>query len=304
VSLPLAVVYRNLAELHAAGIAWPRAVEEATGSDPRWRSAGDAMSRGTSPSAALEPLVPAIDLAGIRAGETSGRMEAVLRSLSARHEEEARRGRERRTALAYPVAVAHVAAVLMAVPDLVSGSVLGAVLWALAVLAPVYLFLALSSAARRAAERGDAGSAGWASSLRTRAAVEEADARALWALGWLHDAGVPPLEAIPLAARAGAGGRVAGDLGDAAVAVRAGSPIHTAWRRVPPTLCARLENGEVVGRLAPACFETATWLEESARHRRQRFLAVLQPAAIVVVGIVVAARVIAFWAAYYRALPL
>ena len=47
--------------------------------------------------------------------------------------------------------------------------------------------------------------------LRTKSAVEEADAKSLAALGWLHEAGVPPLEAIPLAALAGArlvGGRV------------------------------------------------------------------------------------------------
>jgi type II secretory pathway component PulF len=303
--LPLAVVYRNLAALHAAGVAWPEAIESATGrGDARWAGVRDATARGVGVAEAFAPVVPPLDLAGLRAGEVSGRMEALLRALAERHEEQDRRDRARRGALAYPVFVAHVAAVLLAVPDLVAGNVPAAVGWAALALVPTWLVFGLARAARRAEERGpDAPPAAWARLLRTRAATEDADARALRALGWLHDAGVPPLSAVPLARRAGAGGRVADDLARVEASVRAGRPMHEGWRDVPPAARARLENGERAGAFSPACAEVARGFEEAAADRRARFAAALKPVAVLVVGAVVAARVISFYAGYFSALP-
>jgi type II secretory pathway component PulF len=305
VALPLAVVYRNLARLVGAGIPWPEALDTATGHDPRWVAARDATARGVGVGDALAPLVPPVDLAGLRAGEASGRMETILDALAARHEEEARRARERRTALTYPVFVAHLAAVLMAFPDLFQGNLLGAVLWAAAILLPVYAFFALLAASRRAAEQGpDAVPAPWTRLLRTTAAIEDADARALHALGWLHDAGVPPLTSVPLARRAGTGGRVADDLFRVEASVRAGRPMHEGWRDVPPVARARLTTGEETGTLSAACFHAARDFEEAASARRQRFAALLKPISIVVIGGIVGARVISFYAGYLRSLPM
>ena len=94
VAIPLAEVYRSLSILHGAGIGWPEAVDRATGRrDPRWRPALDALSLGAPLSEALAGVVPPIDLAGVRAGEISGRLEENLRALAKRHEDADRRDR-------------------------------------------------------------------------------------------------------------------------------------------------------------------------------------------------------------------
>ncbi len=304
-ALPLAVVFKNLAHLNGAGIAWPEAIDTATGRDePRWLAARDAIARGTPVSEALAPLLPPVDVAGLRAGETSGRMETVLQALARRHEDEDRHRKERRADLAYPVMLAHVSALLMMVPDLVGGRVGSAVLWAVAVLAPVYAFFAISRAVRRAAERADGSKPpAFGGLFLTRAAVEDADARALYALGWLHDAGVAILESIPLARRAGAGGRVAEDLVSAEAGVREGRPLSGAWRKTPPAVASRLVNGEATGTLTAACLETARLMEEDAAARRKTHAAMLKPIAILVIGVVVGARLISFYSGLYSNLP-
>jgi len=130
--------------------------------------------------------------------------------------------------------------------------------------------------------------------------VEEADAKTLAALGWLHEAGVPPLEAIPLAAVAGAGGRASADLGDAVREVGAGRPIEGAWTRVPSEIRSALATGERTGTLGAACARTAASLEESASHRRTIFMERLKPILIVVLGLFVGIRVVLFYADAYK----
>lgn len=290
--------YRSLAHLEAAAIPWPRAVEMASGGDPALAGAVADLTAGRPLSEALDGRVPALDLAGIRAAEVSGRLEATFLDLARRAEEALSRDRARKAALAYPFAVTHFAALLLPVPDLVAGNVGGALGWVALILGPMYAWLAYRRAATRAIEATPRGGRPppWTRLLRTRAYVEEADARALRALGWLHDAGVPLLEAVPLAAHAGAGGRMADDLADAWTAVRAGRPLATAWKRVPHELAATLSTGEQTGRLAEACAHEAEALDGTAALRRARSAALAKPIAIVLIGLVVGARVISFYA--------
>ena len=301
-SAALAQVYRNLAQLHEAGVPWPQAVEAAAGPrDVRFASAREALSRGQALHEALEPVVPPIDLAALRAGEVSGRLGPALRSLADRGEAQVRRDRERRGALAYPLLVAHVAAALFAFPDLWAGRWGRALLWASVVLVPLHLALWLGRKARREAEESPSLSgAGWRAVFRTPAAVEEADARALQALAWLHDAGVPPLEALPLAARAGGGGRVAADFVDAEASVRAGRPVTSTLSRTPPEIAASLAVGEAAGAFTPSLVRAANDLEERAAYRRKRFAAALPVVVTLAIGAVVAWRVISFYGAMYR----
>ncbi|MBL9089480.1 MAG: type II secretion system F family protein [Planctomycetia bacterium] len=290
--------YRSLAHLEAAGIPWPRAVEMASGGDPAWAPAVADLRAGRPLSEAFDGRVPALDLAGVRAAEVAGRLEATFLDLARRAEETMARERARRAAVAYPFAIAHFAAVLMPVPDLVAGNLGAALGWTALILGPLYAWLAYRRAATRALDavpRGGRAPA-WTAPLRTRAWVEEADARALRALGWLHDAGVPLLDAVPLAAHAGAGGRMADDLVDAWAAVRAGQPLATAWRRVPHELAATLATGEQTGHLAEACAHEAASLEGIAALRREKRTALLKPLMIVLVGLVIGARVISFYA--------
>src|SRR5204863_1517696 len=133
--------------------------------------------------------------------------------------------------------------------DLVAGRVGAALGWVALVLIPLHTVLWLSRAARRAAERDPAGG-GVLARFRTPAGVEEADARALTAMAWLVDAGVPLLSALPLAARAGAGGRVAADCVAAEREVAAGRPIAPAFRASPATVTVPLATGEASGTLS------------------------------------------------------
>ncbi len=301
-AIPLSEVYRNLSVLHAAGIGWPEALARATGRrDARWRAACDGLSRGASLSEALAGVVPPVDLAGVRAGEASGRLEENLRALSTRHEEADRRDRETAAAAWYPLVVAHVGALLLPLPDVVAGRTGHGLLWSAALLGPVYAFLGLRRLARRAVERPpEPGRAhGLLRPFLSKAAVLEADARALAALGWLHDAGVAHLEAVPLAAAAGAGGRIAADLVRAEAAVRDGRPLATAWRETPDEVRGSLVTGESTGRLAEACAHGARLLEETAALRRAKALALLKPVALLVIGAIVGARLVSFYASAY-----
>jgi type IV pilus assembly protein PilC len=306
-SLPPGVVYRNLAHLHGAGMAWPQALELAVGkgAPPAWTAACGALAAGATLPDALERLVPPIDVAVLRAGEASGRLEDALTGLAARHDEEERRERERKGEMAYPILVAHVAALVLPIPDLVAGRVGSAVLWALAVLVPLHTLLALQRAARRATARGDdLAERPLLRLVRGRAAVLEADARALGALGWMHEAGVPWTTSIPLAESSGAGGRAAHDLHDAEALVRAGRPLATAWRRVPPAIASGLVTGETSGRFGEACRHAAADLEGEARMRRARAAALMKPLLVLVLGAIVGLRVILFYSQMYSIVGL
>jgi general secretion pathway protein F len=300
-ALPLSVVYRSLAQLHQAGVGWPEALDAATASDaPRWAGARAALARGRPLAESLAPVLPPLDVAGLRAGEASGRLAEALTTLAERREAERRRDLERRASLAYPLVVAHVAALLLPLPDLVAGRTGAALGWAALVLVPLHLALWAGRAARRAAERDPAHGGGLLGALRTPAAVEEADARGLTALAWLLDAGVPLLDALPLAARAGGGGRVAVDCVAAEAEVAAGRPIAPAFRRSPPEVTVPIATGEASGTLTDACRRAAQALSERATMRRRRFAALLPVAVTVVLGVVVGARVISFYSQALR----
>src|SRR5262245_23484431 len=301
-SAELAPVYRNLAHLHDAGVPWRDAFDAAAGPlAERFAPAREAIARGLPLHEALAPVVPPMDLAAIRAGEVSGRLGTALRALADRGDAETRRAREQRAALAYPLLVAHVAAFLFAVPDLLTRRYGHALLWAASILVPLHLTLWLARRARREAEESPSLSGeGWRAVFRTPAAVEEADARPLQALAWLHDAGVPPLEALPLAARAGGGGRVAADLVDAEASVRAGRPMAASLRRTPPEIATALAVGESAGAFSPALSRAATELEERATHRRKRFASMLPVFVTLAVGALVAWRVISYYSGLYR----
>jgi type II secretory pathway component PulF len=301
--VPIAIVYRNLASLHGAGIPWPEAVDSAASGDARFAQARAMLAQGTAVSTAFEAagIAEPLDVAALRAGETSGRMEAALTALAVRHETEDRVRRERRASIAYPIFLLHAAALLMPVPDLIAGRVGAALSWAAIALVPLYGVFLLVALARRAAKRDPSlARAGWARPFLGRAWIDEADARALSALGWLYEAGVPLDAAIPLARRAGDGGRVAADLADAGRSVAARRPMSEGgWRSVPESIRSRLINAETTGTLGKACAEGAAWLESSAAARRKRFAAVLPPVVMLLVGGIIAWRVISFYASYF-----
>jgi type II secretory pathway component PulF len=293
----LATFYRGLASLHRAGISWSEALKTTAEDDPALAPARAQVAAGKPLSEALGSLLPGLDVALIRAGETSGRLEQAFEALSQRHDDERRRRGQRRVALAYPLLLAHVGALLLPLPDLMRGRPGQAVLWLLLPLLPIYALLLLS----RWKPKGD-GPLPHRFPWTNR--VEEEDARALDALGSLYDAGVPILEALPLARRAGPRGRAASDLARAEGRVKDGLDLAGAWHALPRTVTAGLATAEKAGSLGAECRAAAERLAFDVEIRRKKLTARLGPVLVLVLGGIIGARVLLFWASAYRAAGL
>jgi type IV pilus assembly protein PilC len=285
----LAAAYRGLAAFHRAGAGWGQALDAVAGHDPSWADARRAVGAGRTFSEALAPNVPGLDLALLRAGEASGRLEQSLEDLAERHTEEHRRRGQRRSVLAYPFLLAHLAAFMLPFPDLVRGHYGAAFGWALLPLVPVYGLLLLGWFTRR-------GAGPLPHRFPWTNTVEEHDAQALDALGTLYDAGVPILEALPLARNAGPRGRAAEDLVRAEARVREGLDVAGAWHALPGTISGGLAIAERTGSLGKECRAVATRLAFDVEMRRKRAAARLGPLMIVVLGAIVGLRVFGFYA--------
>jgi len=295
-----APLYRSLASLHRAGVGWPQALASAGAGHPRWRAAEEALQAGSSLAEALAPVVPSLDGALLRAGEASGTLEATLERIANRHEAEGRTAGQRRTALAYPVVVGHIAALLAGFPDAFHGAWGAALLWTGALLAPLYLLLWATRPRRL--QRGDRAHPGTQpprAGVILRNAIEEADARALGAFADLFDAGLPLDETLDLAGRAGVGGRVAFDLYRARPRVRDGEALHTAWSAVPEDVAHELTVAEESGELGRVAHQIAARMQFGVEMRRKRFLALLPIVILLLDGAVVAYRVISFYTNLY-----
>lgn len=291
--MELAHLYRSLAALHRAGLPWPEAL--AAAAPGRLGGAWARLEAGRPLAEALAEDVPALDAALLRAGEHSGTLEAVLERLAARHEEEARQRGARRAALAYPLVLVHVAALLLPLPDWIAGRLGAGLLWSAGILLPTHALLWLARARRVAPGRAAPPAIGpW------RSAVEEADARALSVLADVLDAGMALGEGLGLAAAAGAGGRAGADLERARAALDAGRPLAASWRALPGDLAGRLAAAEQAGELAAAARREAGRLLFEVGLRRQRTAAILPVVVLLVAGVLIAWRVISFYATYLQ----
>jgi type IV pilus assembly protein PilC len=295
--------FRTLADLHRAGIPWPRAVESAGGDDPRTAHAVSLLSRGAPVDQALAGWADPIDLAMIKAGGEGGTLEATLRSIAEGHEARHRETQRRLTSFAYPLFLAHVSAVLLPLPDLIQGRTGAALGWAAVVLVPLYGSILYLGWMRRRARVARAAPRPPRLARLFPSRVEEADARALDALGRLYEAGVPLSEALPLAQAVGTGGRVAVDLETARDRVRQGLDLAGAWRTIPPELAARLASAEEAGMLGAAMQRVAGYLSAAAEERRKRVGATLPAAVVLLLGALIAWRVFSFYSGYYSSLP-
>lgn len=292
--------FRSLASLHRAGIPWPQAVATAGGSDRRLTRPLASLAEGSGLADALASVVDPLDRAMLQAGESTGRLEATLERIAARHEQEARLRGQRKAALGYPVFVGHVAAVLAGLPDLLRGNVGAALLWTLGVLAPLYAVLWLTRPRAVPRDAPHPGPHPPRTSPVNRSAIEEADARALLALADGYESGVRIDETLDLARQAGAGGRVAYDLYRAGPRVREGKPLASAWSALPEDMARALTVGEETGELGRVAREQATALAFRVETRRKKFAAMLPVVIMLVVGGVVAWRVISFYLGHFE----
>ncbi len=294
-------LFRSLAALHRAGIPWPQAVESATSGKPEWMSVRRALERGDTIAGAFLPHLDPLDAAILTAGERDGSLEQAFEAMANAHEATTKRRREGGVQIAYPILLAHVAALLMAVPDLMQGKPLAALGWVALILVPVWAFLLLRRR-QYGLERPQPG-AGHpphpSRSFLARSRIEEADARALEALGRLYQAGIPIRDALDLAVRAGWGGRVAVDLDVARRRVDRGEELGGAWNLLPEAWHGPLVSGEAAGQLGEAALSAAESMRFDASIRRKRWAQIVPLVLMLGIGGIIAARLFSFYGSYF-----
>lgn len=276
---------RALSSCHRAGMAWPDAIRATLEGDPALPGMLRVLEEEQgSVSDALAPVLDPVGRALVRAGESSGRLEQALLRVAEEQEGRRKASHARRIALAYPLAVTHIGAVLAAFPDFLNGRYGQGVLWALAILVPVYIGVALT---RRMGSR----SLGKAGRLGDDAAV-------LRAFGVCVDAGVPFEEATTLARGVAPASRAGNDMARAAACVARGDSLASAWQEIDEDAGIALRQAEHVGELGAVARRESTRLREDAELARKVSLARLPVIMILIVGAVVAWRIFSFYADY------
>ena len=291
--------------MHRAGIAWPEAVRTVVGADPRFAETMHKLGTGGSISDAFRDVVDPLDAALIAAGERDGSLERTFDEMAVAHESRTRERRERTTRQLYPLVLGHVAAFMMAAPNLLQRDITGALFWAVLILVPIWAWILIGRRIDRLSRPGiETGPPHRPlpplGPLLSR--TEEADARALEALGRLYDAGVPIGDAVALAQRAGWGGRVALDLEDAKARIGRGEDLAPAFTHTPPEIVRQVAAGEQTGSLGHALLHAADDLRFGVGTRRKRTAQVLPIVLMLIVGGIIAIRLFAFYGGYFARL--
>ncbi len=114
--------------------------------------------------------------------------------------------------------------------------------------------------------------------------------RALGVAGMLFDAGVGASEAMSLAAHSASAAQLRKSLEAAARDIRAGRSVTEALRDtslIPESTMALIEVGEHIGKLGATVLRAAHLLETESANRLERVVALINPLAIVFLGIIV-----------------
>lgn len=296
-----AAFYRSLASMYRAGLDWGQALDSVDDGRQTLRAARDRVRNGHGISAALAPHLDPLARALLHAGEASGQLEQTLTELADEAEQRERTRKELQGATLYPLFLAHLGALLIAVPELIDGRVGMALLWALILLLPTWGLRLWMSRLLSPAQPGEHAARPRAPRLRVGpflAGIEMADARGLTALAACHDAGLTLTETLEHATQAATGGRAAVDLHAARVLVAQGHPIGPAFQHLPRRIAQALVIAEQTGDLSTAAREGANSLRFDASLRLKRFKAVFPVLVFLLVAAVFAARIFDFYGSY------
>lgn len=299
--------YPRLASAVEAGLGFDQCLENIPGPSARGRAEiARRLRLGDGLDAALDGAsdwLPRIDRELMRAGANSGRLPDALRRLAARHHAAARAQVGILLAIAYPVALVHLGACAFPVQMLVDGRGAGAYALAVArLLVPLWVVAAAFGLAVRAGARPAIALLDFLPLVggfrRARALADLAFAlEALVVAGtridlaWLHAgmaAGDHRLEPVAIAA---------------AESVQRGDPVSPVLvgRREIPTLFAEFyRTGEATGRLDEALRSIQQHFSDTAATKL-RIVGMVYPAILfMLVAGWVAARVVMFYADYFR----
>lgn len=332
----LAPAVRQLAVLIGAGVAAVDALGlvAAQCEDRRTRAAFEDMARHVERGGSLGEAVtarrdvfPPLAASLVHAGEVGGVLEAVLQRLASHLEQSARLRRTVLGALAYPAIVVTAAVVVTAVllgwvVPVFAGAFAGA---GAELPAPTAVVLALSAALRSrwhlALGALAAGAATVTTLLRTPRGRRRCDrwllrlpgvgdlvakaavARATRTLGTLLGCGVPVLDAIDIAGRT-AGNLVVGEALDAARGrLAGGGSLAGALEEhpvIPPAARQMIRVGERTGTLDVMLARVADACDDDVHAAAATLLAVLEPALILFLGVVIGGLVISMYLPIFR----
>lgn len=324
---------RNVSTLLGAGVPLDRALavtKDLAGHDGLAEALGDVRRRvreGAGLADALgahQDYFPSLVVAMVAAGESSGALDAVFESLSEYLEEIAELRSQVRTALMYPALMATVAslgvAVLLlfvvprfsAILEDVGGSlplttqILVAASGALASWWWVWLLLGTGAVigVASALERPEVRrrwhrarlSLPWTGPIE----LAYATARFSRTLGLLLRSGVPILDALKIARASVTNVWFGGRLETAGQAVQEGSALAPALvGTLPPLALHMLAVGEESGRLEELCLRVADTHEREVRRALRAAVAMIEPAMILIFGVLVGFVALAMLQAIY-----
>jgi type II secretory pathway component PulF len=309
--------YHQLAQLTSAGVGIPEALEHLRRNPPdrsyRQPIGGvlDKLSAGCTLTESLRALgswLPEFDLALLSAGEQSGRLDASFRLLGDYYTDRARLARQMIGDLAYPAFLLHFAVFILPFADFFkTGNWLVYLLKTVGVLLPIYaLMLAIIYAAQ--SKHGETWRS-WMESLFRAVPVlgnarrDLALARLSSALEALLSAGVSIVEAWELAANASGSPALRRTVLAWRPLVDAGQTPAEVIRmssKFPELFANQYATGEVSGKLDDSLRGLHRYYQEEG-SRKLHALARWTPRAVyMIVMLMIAYRVVRFWADYFN----
>jgi type II secretory pathway component PulF len=308
--------YFQLAQFLSAGVDLNHALrhlrQNATGRSYRETSGQllEQIGRGRTFCEALkgaQKSLPSFDLALLKAGEESGRLDRAFRLLADYYRKQAELFRQVIGGLAYPAFLLHAAVVILPFPDLfLSGDIIAYVTKVATVLLPVYLLVAFIIVAthnergenwRALIERLMAFVPFWGAARRALAL-----SRLSAALEGLLSAGVNIVEAWPLAAVASGSPQLRRTVEGWRPMLEAGrtpAELVTDSQRFPDLFSSQYAAGEVSGQLDENLERLRDYYQAEG-SRKLEILAQWTPRIVyLLIMLVIAWKIIQFWVGYF-----
>lgn len=311
--------YHQLAQLSAAGIGLPRALEQIQRQLPSRSfreplqcvlqriNAGDTFAESLKQAGGW---MPAFDIALIQAGEQSGRLPESFRQISDQYRDRAQLLRTTLMVLVYPLFILHFAILIFPLDRLTGlvlrGETVAFVIQKLLIIAPLYGFVALGVLA----SQGKAAS--WRALIEQllhfvpvlgRARRSLALARLASALEALINAGVNIIEAWELAAAASASPalmRVVRTARSQLVAGTTPAEMVAASREFPDEFAQMYGTGEISGKLDESLVRARVYFQEEGSRKLKQFLFTSTAVLILGIMLLVAWQIIRFYLGYFQ----
>ncbi|HWQ90478.1 MAG TPA: type II secretion system F family protein [Clostridia bacterium] len=309
-------LYYQVGQLMSAGITLPAALEHLHQHPPA-RSYRKPLQQlcldldqGLTFTDALQQLdwLPQFDLALIRAGEQSGRLDACLRSLADYYTDKAAMARQVIGDLIYPAVLLHAAVFLFPFPQLfLTGNLVRYLIQTLGFLLPIYILIAVIVFAGQA-RHGEP----WRALMEKLTSLipvlgtarrSLAIARLSMALESLLNAGVTIIEAWELAGNASGSPALRRAILAWRPLVDSGNTpaeVVTASGKFPDLFVGQYSAGEISGSLTETLARLHRYYQEEGSRKLHAFARWTPHAIYLLIVFAIAYRVISFYAGYFR----